>query len=320
MENIDLKDRKILYRLAKDARQPFSKIGKKVGLPKNVVIYRVKRLQEKGIIKNYYTIIDTHKLGYTILRLYIKLQYTPSEVKKEIIEYFLKCKYGGVIHEAEGTYDLVIYLYVKNLQEFHVFWRNTMDKYRDYFETQILSFYLKGTMFDLSFLIDEERTDRNKIELFGDTTKVNIDDLDMKILHLLSQNARTPTVEIAKKLNSTTITVSKKINNLIKIGVIRGFSVVIDFSKLGYRGYRVDINLKEYKRRQQIINYITSNPNLMDNDETVGYADIQVAFYLTSDKELQPIIDDIASKFPNVIKNYNYFTVLRSYQWKFLPE
>ena len=64
MEKIDVKDRKILYELDFDSRQPFSKIGKKVGLHKNVVIYRIKRLQERGIIRNFYTVIDSFKLGY----------------------------------------------------------------------------------------------------------------------------------------------------------------------------------------------------------------------------------------------------------------
>ena len=36
MIKIDLKDRKILYQLDINSRQPYSKIGKKVGLPKKM--------------------------------------------------------------------------------------------------------------------------------------------------------------------------------------------------------------------------------------------------------------------------------------------
>ena len=44
MERLDLKDRKILYHLGLDSRQSFRAIGKKVGLSKDVVTNRVKKL------------------------------------------------------------------------------------------------------------------------------------------------------------------------------------------------------------------------------------------------------------------------------------
>ena len=60
MKNLDLKDRKILYHLDINSRQSFSQLGKKVGLHKDVVAYRVKKLQEKGVIKCFYTEIDDY--------------------------------------------------------------------------------------------------------------------------------------------------------------------------------------------------------------------------------------------------------------------
>ena len=40
MINIDIKDRKILYELDKNSRQSITQIGNKVGLSKQVVLYR----------------------------------------------------------------------------------------------------------------------------------------------------------------------------------------------------------------------------------------------------------------------------------------
>ena len=62
MNSIDLKDRKILYELDKNARISYAQIGKKVGLSTEVVHYRVKRLEEKGIITNYQTAINYFEL------------------------------------------------------------------------------------------------------------------------------------------------------------------------------------------------------------------------------------------------------------------
>ena len=85
MTKIDLKDRKILYELDLDARQSLTKVGKKVGLKKDVVSYRIKRMQDEGIIKNFWTAINTFKLGYNVFRIYINFQYMSTNIKYEII-------------------------------------------------------------------------------------------------------------------------------------------------------------------------------------------------------------------------------------------
>jgi len=72
MYKLDLKDRKILYELDLNCRQSNAQIGKKVGLGRDVVAYRINHMQEEGVIKNFWTAINTFKLGYYVFRIYIK--------------------------------------------------------------------------------------------------------------------------------------------------------------------------------------------------------------------------------------------------------
>ena len=103
MENVDLKDRRILYELDKNSRESFTQIGKKVGLHKNVVNYRIKRMQDKGIITNFYTVIDTFKLGYNSLRFYIVYQNITPTIREEIINHFVENKFTWWV----GSFELV---------------------------------------------------------------------------------------------------------------------------------------------------------------------------------------------------------------------
>ena len=89
MENIDLKDRKILYHLDINSRQSFSQIGKKVGLHKDVVAHRVKKLQEAGIITRFYPVLDMYKLGYTTTRLYFELEEIEKQREREFIAFVI---------------------------------------------------------------------------------------------------------------------------------------------------------------------------------------------------------------------------------------
>ena len=91
MTKIDLKDRRILYELDYNSRESLTQIGKKVGLKKDVVSYRIKKLQDEGVIQCFYTVIDAYKLGYTLFRYYIIFQYVNSEIRKKIIEYSIHC-------------------------------------------------------------------------------------------------------------------------------------------------------------------------------------------------------------------------------------
>lgn len=319
MTKIDLKDRKILYYLDLDSRQSLTQIGKKVGLPKNVVSYRLNRLKNIGVIKNFYTVIDLHKLGYNIFRFYFTYQYATPEIKEEIIDYFLKCKYAGIVHSIEGSFDLCVYMYLKNLPEFYEFWEKTLSKYRDYFAIQVLSVYYQEHMYNCSFLIDE-KTNRKKVDAFGGRTRVKIDELDLKILPLLAPNARLSASEIAKQLDVTTVTVTNRIKKLIDLEVIQWFRTSIDFTKLGHRWYKVDIVLKDHKKLPQIMNYVRLNPNFVGINRSLGYVDLELEFYLKNISEVHRVMEDISVKFPDTIRNYKYVYVIETHKYHFFPE
>jgi DNA-binding Lrp family transcriptional regulator len=61
--NLDETDLKILAELAENSKSSYVEIGRKLGLHPNVVGYRVNRLEESGIIREYTTLIDFSKLG-----------------------------------------------------------------------------------------------------------------------------------------------------------------------------------------------------------------------------------------------------------------
>ena len=50
----------------------------------------IKRLEKLGIIGFYYTVIDSFKLGYYSFRVYFILKNITPDIKRGIIEYFVK--------------------------------------------------------------------------------------------------------------------------------------------------------------------------------------------------------------------------------------
>ncbi len=52
-----------------------------------------------------------------------------------------------------------------------------------------------------------------------------LDEIDVKILSILRENARTPYTEMAKELKLSESAVRKRISRLVKLGVIRRFTI-----------------------------------------------------------------------------------------------
>ena len=322
MCKIDLKDRKILYELDYDSRQSLTQVGKKVGLKKDIVSYRIKRLQDEGYIKCFYTVIDAYKLGYSLFRYYVNLQYATPEIREEIIKYLTNYRNICTVSESLGKYDLIIVVWVNDVSEFYRFWSDTLDKFGDYFESKIFTVYIHGVGFRQTYLLTEnyKLEDRKDHEYFGVGKSVQIDEMDYHLLNELALNARTPLIDLAKKFSCSSQTINYRIKRLKKEGLIQGFRVAVDESKLGFKRFKVDVNLKNHSQRKKIISHITNNPYLLYISTSTGLCDLEFEFMVKEQKQLIDIIEDINIKFPQSMKNYSIYGDFNNYKETFLPE
>ena len=322
MSLIDLKDRRIIYELDGNSRQSLTQVGKKVGLKKDVVSYRIKRMLDEKIISCFYTVIDAYKLGYSIYRLYINFQYVNEEIKNKIIKYFSNYRNICTVGEARGKYDLIVVVWVNDLSEFYRFWSDALERYGEYFETKIFSSYIHGVGFRQSYLLPEKYNleDRKDHEFFGVGKKVEIDKTDYHLLNEIALNARAQLIDLAEKLNCSSQTINYRIKRLKKEGLIQAFRVAINLPLIGYTRYKVDINLKNHSERKNIINYVKSNPCLLYISTSIGISDLELEFVVESQNKLIDIIEEINLKFPMSIKNYSFYGDVVTYKETFLPK
>lgn len=322
MEKLDLKDKKILYYLDLDSRQSFRSLGKKVGLSKDAVSNRVRNLEKSGIIFNYYSFIDAFKLDSIILRFYIKFESITSNIKEEIINCFIKNKFTNVVISTEGTYDLTVFFMIKDINIVYKFWENTLDKYRDYIENYNISLCFAEHLYDLRFLLENEKIENERTKLITSSIvkKVKLDELDYNILRFIASNARIPTLEIADKLRTTTSVIHYRIKKLTKLGIIKGYSTIIVLSKIGIKTFKCNITLKDYSTIHKIMRYIENNPNLVGRYFTLGCADIELTFYMQNMSEINNFIQDITNRFPGVVKSYNFSSHVKTHKYMYLPE
>jgi DNA-binding Lrp family transcriptional regulator len=128
------------------------------------------------------------------------------------------------------------------------------------------------------------------------------------------------TIEIAEKLNTTAKTISNRIKKLIKQNVIQGFKILIDISKIAYICYKLDITLTNYKKKNQIVNYLKRNRYVGSLGKSAGYCDLELDLVIENEEQLHNIMEEIIVKFPNTIKNYDYFFQSEVHKMQFIPQ
>jgi DNA-binding Lrp family transcriptional regulator len=322
MVDLDLKDRKILYQLDLNCRQSNAKIGKKVGLSRQVVEYRIKRMEDEGVITGYTTHINSFNLGYQVFRIYIKFHDTSEEKKQEIIKYFTDYKNTWVINSVKVPIDLAIVLWVENINKFYSFWSKTLQSYEKYFEKYESSIYVKSIDYKKSYLIKDEK-DSNDRKLYDTTFQgksLKIDNVDYHILNELAQNARVSLIDLAKKLECSSQKVGYRIKELHNNNIIQGFRIHINYKKIGLNHFKIDIYLKQFKSRDSIIHYLEKQPYFTVLNVSIGWADIEPEFVVDNVENLLEILEDINKKFPNVIRRQVFWIIGKNHKFRWLPE
>ena len=127
---------------------------------------------------------------------------------------------------------------IKNISDISKFWRKKLEKFGDYFVNRVYSNYLGESLYYKSFLVNEKENRTKRVHRLGEEI-ANYDEMDLKILNLIVSNSRIPTIEIAEKLNSTAITINNRIKRLIKSGIIKDFSIGINWNKLDYQYFKI---------------------------------------------------------------------------------
>jgi Lrp/AsnC family transcriptional regulator for asnA, asnC and gidA len=320
MYNLDVKDKKLLYELDNNARQSIPQISKKLGLHNNVVRYRINRLEKLGIIKEYYTVIDSYKLGYFVIKFYTQFQNISSNIKNEIINYLKNSEITWVVASLEGEFDLDAIFWVRDINEFYTFWELTLQQFGKYFKDPRILYQIQAISYKNSFLLDlKERPENEKFEVSGQVKKIVIDDIDYDILKILSSNARIPSINLSKKLNLSSNTIKYRLRHLIKLDIIQGFRANIDFSKLGYINVKADLFLNNFNNKQKLIHYVKKHPNLLCIMNSIGYSNLELEFNVKNTHQFYEIMREIIDNNPDAIQNYKYFIIIENYKLRWIP-
>ena len=134
----------------------------------------------------------------------------------------------------------------------------------------------------------------------------NVDDLDLKILSELSNDASVSIPKLSKKINENSSVVYSRINRLVKKKLIERFTIDVNNKELGYTVKSLTgINI-DSKQRSVVIEELFKIPGVREVSEVTGRFDILVTMYAKNLGEMHQLISEKIGKITGIIGSESF--------------
>src|SRR3989344_5883002 len=266
-------DKRLLYELDKNARVPLSVIAKKLRVSKQVLLYRFERLQKEGYVTGFYTEINPAKLGLTMYLIYFKFQHLENEQK--LIEHLNKHPRVSYNVATQGRWDHSISIFARDIYDFKESYDAVMTPFEKYVRQKLVTIMTNFSYQRAAYFLGKREQEKEVI-MSGPMSHETLDDIDKKLLMILSEHARLPLVEITDKLCLAPNTVKCRMRQLESKGIVMGYRPMINHNKLGKKHYRIFLFFENAPERvRSLRTFLAGLPETISMSETIGYCEME---------------------------------------------
>lgn len=311
MRNIDAIDEKILAQLDVDCRQSNMQIARKAGVSREVVAYRIKRMEEQGIIRNYIASVNPHALGVQLFRVYVQLENDPGR-REEFLKFLRSQKNMYWIGTVDGAWDFIFVVYASTVLEFYA-WKNVLfDKFSDSILRRETGLLVDVQQFTAKVF---KNSKPGSVLWGGALSTFDADAIDRTLLDVLSHDARISVVALAALCKTNTSMIIRKMKRLKECGVIVQYRAAIDWQKLGMESYKAIISVKSLSQYNhgRLNVFLQQHPNCTYYIRTITPWEIEVEFLASGYREFTTIIAELRTQFSDIVRTVE--TVILDKEW-----
>lgn len=316
MLELDVIDKKILFELDRDSRQPISQLSKKIRLGRDRIIYRMDRLRERGIILKCCALIDPYKLGFSFSKTYLKL--SANREKRRSLERFLENHERTYwLAECDGAWDLIWCTLSTDSIDFRGIQSSVFAKFHDIILSFDISVNTQVNVFYKNFLLGKGNGGR---VLGGQLGRKELSPLDVRLLWHLGMDSRCDLSYLARELDCSPLTVRKHLEDLEHDGIISGYRVDIDLSKIGMTFFKAQIFTKSFRKDEelQLEGYCDRHPHITHYIRQLGSCIVELEVDAFDYPHFHQIIRELCEAHSKFIRNSETILVRReSYRWPF---
>ena len=316
-QELDLLDKKILYELDLNSRQPISELAKKVRSSRETVNFRLNRLIKNGYIKKFVTTLYTSNLNRFYYKLFYKFYKITPNIEKQIIEFISKYSKTAWFGTFEGPYDLAFLIIAKSLYDLNNFLIEFRKLFGDYILEQEIHTLTSVHRFNLKFFHQSKKTLHTQYPQELKDTK--LDDIDKEIIKELANNSRVPVISLAQKLKVDSGTITHRIRSLKENKIIGTYTLSVDFDKFKMQHFQINFKLRNHESINKIINFFSTHPNATFATVAFGKYDLAIELVVNNNMELKSIIDNFKNLYSSEILDHDTFLITKEYGITWYP-
>ncbi len=322
MNDLDLKDKKLIALLHRNSRAKLHELASELKLSKNSVKYRIDRLVEKKYILHFNPTINYVKINLTTFDLFIRLRLR-KEQEKIIIDYFRNDPNVLWACTLLGEWDFLIQyvstdfesFYFNQLKSFLSKFSSVLDDYEVKISIQRIK--IKHCVPEYESLIKEEKIlpkQNNSSE------RPKISEIDRKLLHALSLNARASFQELGQEIGESLETTRNHFNALVEEGVLQGFTINFDQNKIGYVDYLIFCKFHNFEGEKEFQSLVNSKKEIKLGLKNGNVPEIYLLVSTRSPYEMESLVKEIKDKFYNQIHEIKHATITQDFKLDLFPE
>lgn len=140
-----------------------------------------------------------------------------------------------------------------------------------------------------------------------------VDNLDKKILSILSTNARIPFKDVAAECGVSCAAIHQRVQRLTEAGVITGSGFDVNPKSLGYRTCTyVGLNLERGSMYKDVVKRIENIPEIVECHFTTGPYTMLLKAYARDNEELMDLLNNKLQTIPGVVSTETLISLEQS--------
>ncbi len=141
-------------------------------------------------------------------------------------------------------------------------------------------------------------------------SKLNLDKLDLQIIHEMLNNEEVPYAELGKKLFVSGGTIHVRIKKLEELGVVKGKRIKVDLKQLGYDITAfVGIFLEKSSLYDNVAKELESIPEIVRLNYTTGNYSMFIEIVCKGINELRSILHDDLQNIKGIERTETFITL-----------
>lgn len=141
---------------------------------------------------------------------------------------------------------------------------------------------------------------------------LHIDSLDQKILELITKDAKTPFLEVARQCGISGAAVHQRVGKLLKEGVIDGSGYHLNPNGLGYMTCAfigIQVNLTSTSTHETVFNKIKNIPEIVECHHITGKYSLLAKIFAKTNEHLKNIIVEHIQSIPEIISTETFISL-----------